>query len=358
VTSPTPDPDPNVRTSPFEELLGQGTASPAHDLGAQESHRPNPTFGTPGHDSAFWQGQQQLPDDCAIKCQQFILEQFRGERVSEMALVHEAREHGWYDQGTKPADVGNLLELHKVPVTHYDHASQFHLANELSQGHKVIVTVESDALWHPNPVLEGLRDVLGIHGAADHAVVVSGIDTRDPMHPRVLVSDPGTGDALKSYPMGQFLEAWRGGDFSMVATKDPAPAKLPEMAHFDYKVGHLAEVAGLPYDQFLKYADHPHAFADAIHQSVELHHDADGQHTLHNPALPEHHGEHGGHHDAADVYHDPMTDHHHHDASHGHPDAGDVGHDPVTDPYHHDASHGHLDATDHPLDDHWHHDMS
>jgi hypothetical protein len=337
VTSPTPDPNSNGWTSPFEELLEQGTASPAHDLGAREASQPNPTFGTPGKDSAFWEGQQHLPDDCAIKCQQFILEQFTGHSVGEGSLVREAVEHGWYapGQGTTPANVGNLLELHGVPVTHYDHASQFHLAQELAQGHKVIVGVESDTLWHHNPLLEGLRDLLGVHGAADHAVVVSGIDTSDPQHVLVQVSDPGTGQALATYPMEQFLEAWRGSDFFMVATHDPAPAHLPEMAHFDYSVGHIAEVAGMPYDQFLEYADHPHAYADAVHQSVELHHDADGQHTLHDPALPEHHGEDGGQLDAADVHHDP-----------------------VTGPHHHDASLDHLDATDHPLDDHWHHDMS
>jgi hypothetical protein len=337
VTSPSPDPNPNVWTSPFEELLEQGTASHAHDLGAREAFQPNPTFGTPGMDSAFWEGQQRLPDDCAIKCQQFILEQFTGQAVGEHTLVREAMEHGWYapGQGTTPANVGNLLELHGVPVTHYQHASQFHLAMELAQGHKVIVGVESDTLWHHNPLLETLRDLLGVHGVADHAVVVSGIDTSDPQHVLVQVSDPGTGQALATYPLEQFLEAWRGSDFFMVATQDPAPAHLPEMAHFDYTVGHIAEVAGLPYDQFLEYADHPGAYADTVHQFVEVPQDGDGHCALHDPAIPGHHGEHMGHQDATDVHHDPVTDSHHHD-----------------------ASLGHMDATDHLPDGHSHHDMS
>jgi hypothetical protein len=321
--------------SPFEALLDQGTASPAHDLGAREVH-PNTTFGTPKTDTACWDGQQQLPDDCAIKCQQFILEQFTGHPVGEGTLVREAMQHGWYapGQGTNPANVGNLLELHGVPVTHYQHASQFHLAQELAKGHKVIVGVESETLWHRNPVLEALRDMLGVHGVADHAVVVSGIDTSDPQHVKVLVSDPGTGQALASYPMEQFLEAWRGSDFFMVATHDPAPAHLPEMAHFDYGAGHIPEVAGMPYDQFLEFADHPHAYGDAVHQFVEHHHDADGHDSHHDPAAHGHAGEHVGHHDAADMLHDPMTDHHHHD-----------------------ASLGHMDATDHLHHDHSHHDM-
>jgi hypothetical protein len=336
VTPPIPDPDPKVWTSPFEEILQRGTASPVLDLGVSEV-RPNPTFGTPDEDRAFWEGKQQLPDDCAIKCQQFILEQFTGHPVSEGTLVREAMENGWYapGHGTRTTDVGNLLELHDVDVTRYEHADQFHLAMELAQGHKVIVGVESDSLWHQNPFLEALRELAGVQGAADHAVVVSGIDTRDPQHVLVQVSDPGTGEALATYPMEQFLEAWHGSDFFMVATQAPAPAHLPEMAHFDYSVGHIAEVAGVPYDEFLGYANHPREYEDAVHQSALTHNDADGQHPLHDPALPDHYGEHLEHHDAADFHHDPLLD-----------------------PHYHDASLGHLDATDHPLDDHWHHDMS
>ena len=340
MTSPNPDPDPKFWTSPFEELLEQGTASPAHDLGAGEAHQPNPTFGTPGQDSAFWEGQQQLPDDCAIKCQQFILEQFTGHTIAEDTLVREAMEHGWYapGHGTTPDNVGNLLQLHGVGVTHYQHASQFHLAMELAQGHKVIVGVESDALWHSNPLLEALRDTLAIHGSADHAVVVSGIDTSDPQHVLVQVSDPGTGQALATYPLEQFLDAWRGSDFFMVATHDPAPADLPEMAHFDYTVGHIPDIAGVPYDQFVAYADHPDTYADAVHQYVE--HDAAGQHAIHDSADPGHHGWHAGHLHTLDAH------------------ALDVHHDLASDPQHHDVSHSDVDIAHHLPDDHSPHDLS
>jgi hypothetical protein len=316
VSSGAPDPDPQVWTSPFEELLDQGKDLPAHRLGA-EVLKPNPTFGTPGADTAFWEGQQQLPDDCAIKCQQFVLEQFTGHAVAEGTLVSEAMEHGWYapGRGTSPEDVGKLLELHGVGITPYLHASQFHLAMELAQGHKVIVGVESDALWNHNPLLEALRDMIGVHGSADHAVVVSGIDTSDPQHVLVQVSDPGTGQPLAGYPLEQFLDAWRGSDFFMVATQDPAPAHLPEMAHFDYVVGHIADVAGQPYDQFMEYSDHPSAYADVVHHYVEQ--DAAGQQALHDPAALGYHGEHAGHLDAVNVHHDLVTDSHNHDASLG-----------------------------------------
>jgi hypothetical protein len=273
---------------------------------------PNPVFGTPHHDITLWDGQQRLPDDCAIKCQQFILEQFTGQHWDENAMVREAFDHGWYEpgKGTPSAAVGNLLELHGVAVHRYEHASQFHLAQELAQGHKVIVGVDSAKLWF---------NAAGIP-VADHAVVVSGIDTHDPLHVNVLISDPGTGQALGNVPLEQFLDAWHGSDFSMVATCEPAPAHLPEMAHFDYDLGHIPTVAGLAYDVFLTYAHHLDALIEVVHHYVETHplfqvdHALFGEHLAHlaidnvsdlHPADFDPHGHMDSHHhdNLADPYH-------------------------------------------------------
>lgn len=232
----------------------------------------NPTFGTPGHDSLFWDGQQSYPDTCAIRCQEFILEQFTGREIDEKLLVQEAFEHGWYRPGwgTNPEDVGKLLELHGIAVNRYQHASIFHLAHELAQGHKVIVAVDAKELWHGNSILEEILDTMGFK-SANHAVVVSGIDTSAPNNVRVILSDPGTGQAVARYPLEQFLDAWRDSNFFMVATRDPAPPLLPEMAHFDYSVGHIPEIAGISYEQFLTFAAQPEAWAQVVHHYVEVH---------------------------------------------------------------------------------------
>jgi hypothetical protein len=310
--------DPLRWVSPFEELLGQsGTvgASPAH------LQAPTSVFGTPGHDAAFWDGPQQLPDDCAIKCQQFILQQFTGQHVDEGFLVNEALAHGWYSPGggTQPVDVGNLLQLHGVGVHRYDHASQFHLAMELAQGHKVIVGVDSAKLSGEDPVLSSIKDALGLSGA-NHAVVVSGIDTSDPQHVRVLVSDPGTGHAVASYPLEQFLDAWRGSDFFLVATNDPAPPHLPEMAHFDYTLGHVQEIADIPYDQFLAYAAHPADWSGVVHHYVEVHHFVHVHH--HFDDAPSMNILHPDDHAIADGHIDPLADHGV-DGKHGYEDFAD-----------------------------------
>lgn len=130
--------------------------------------QPDPVIGTPEQDTTTFDGVRSYDDTCAIRCQEFILEQFTGQEVNEDALVQEARDMGWYapGQGTMPQDVGNLLELHGVPVNQYESATTYDLANELAQGHKVMISVDSGELWNEaeaaieqsDALLEDLQD--------------------------------------------------------------------------------------------------------------------------------------------------------------------------------------------------------
>jgi len=191
---------------------------------------------------------QQHPDTCAIQCQRLILNEF-GKGVTENQLVEEAKESGIYQgQGTSPEDVGKLLESHGLPVNRYDNANVFNLSNELAQGHKVIVGVDSADLWEShNGILHEIFDFFGL-AKADHAVIVSGIDTTDPDHIKVNITDPGTGDVAKSYPIEQFLDAWKGSDFTMVSTALPAPDTSVGMMNFPYDQGHIPMVGHAPYE--------------------------------------------------------------------------------------------------------------
>lgn len=232
--------------------------------------RPDPTIGTPETDVGAWDGKQSYDDTCAIRSQEFILEQFTGQEIAEDALVRQAQESGWYrpGQGTMPEDVGNVLEANGVPVNRYEDASTHDLANELAQGHKVIISVDSGELWgEQNPVVEQVSSVAPVDGA-DHAVVVSGIDTSDPNNLRVVVSDPGTGEAAATYPMDQFVAAWQDSSFFMTATQEPAPSTLPEMQNFDYEAGHIPEVAGMPYDEFAGLENHLQQWMEMLELAI------------------------------------------------------------------------------------------
>jgi 23S rRNA (adenine-N6)-dimethyltransferase len=71
--------------------------------------------------------------------------------------------------------------------------------NELAQGHEVIVGVDADELWHNSSINEKLsnwfNDVFGEQGG-NHALIVAGIDTRDPNNIQVIVKDPGSGGII------------------------------------------------------------------------------------------------------------------------------------------------------------------
>ena len=142
----------------------------------------------------------------------------------------------------------------------------FNLASELAQGHKVIVGVESSELWGQNPILTGIAHFFGIEHA-DHAVIVSSIDTSDPEHPKVIVTDPGTGDVAKSYPLDHFLDAWHGSHFAMVSTDTPAPPTSFGMEHFDYHTGHIPMVGNVPYEAM----EHMNDAAQMEHDPVAAH---------------------------------------------------------------------------------------
>ena len=262
-------------TSIFDRLLGQQgqtftsdpgeptTSPPAAPPSEPESELPvpNSVIGTPDADTRVWQGQQALQDDCAVKAQQFILDQFgvhdpAGQLITEADLVRQAESDGWYrpGHGTPNPDIGNLLQANGVDVTKYEHANVYELTAELAQGHKVIIGVDSGELWNGKPDGKG------------HAIVVSGIDTSDPNNVRVVVSDPGTGESEHRYPLEHFVTAWQSSDFLMVATNEPPPQEqhLPEMANFDYHAGHIHEVAGMPFESFQHFASDPGQFARVL----------------------------------------------------------------------------------------------
>ncbi len=161
-----------------------------------------------------------------IRCQEFIIRQYTGISLSENFLIDEARANGWYndDRGTRPSDIGKLLELHGIPVRRYTDASSRQLATELGSGHRIIVGAESHDGWNQNPILADIHHRLGL-GTSD-PIVVSRVDPGEPGPENVVVIAPGMGGAAAHYPMEQFLGAWNEHGFFMVAAQGPPPFEL------------------------------------------------------------------------------------------------------------------------------------
>lgn len=202
------------------EELGQWDPSDIYSPWASHSDHGH-VIGTPEQDASHWV-HQTTPFTCAVVSQQMILNQF-GIDVSEAQLVYDATSHGWLSaNGTSPSDAGQLLEFYGVHCHSYQGADIESLLSELAHGHKVIVGVDGGELLKQDWFFEDWFNPNG----ADHAVVVTGLDMRDPSHPMVVLNDPGhPHGAGATYPLDEFLDAWADSGQMYIAT-DIAPGEL------------------------------------------------------------------------------------------------------------------------------------
>ena len=189
---------------------------------------------------------QGYDDTCAIRSQEIILRDF-GIEISQEQLIAESQIHGWYDgNGTSLDNIGNLLELHGIGLEKYSDGSVVDLVNNLAQGKRIIVGVDSGELWNSG-FFEDLEDVV-LGDRPDHALIVAGIDCERGV---VVLTDPGTGHVAKSYPLEQFLDAWADSGHFMIATDQPAPATASGMTNFDYERRHITFIGDMSYEDWL-----------------------------------------------------------------------------------------------------------
>ncbi len=203
-------------------------------------------YGEPAHNTVSVDILQTYKDTCAIKAQQLVLQR-HGIHVTEDQMVKVAIEHGWYEpgHGTSMDNVGRLLEYYGVPMHQYAGGNICNVVNELALGHDVIMSVDSGELWHPGGK-EKLEDLLNPYGA-DHALIVSGVNTDDPKNVKVIVTDPGSGDVCREYSLAQFVDAANDSHFFMVTTDNPSPGIFDS---FGLGIDHLPVIGDMTYGYF------------------------------------------------------------------------------------------------------------
>lgn len=193
-----------------------------------KSHR---IFGEEGTDNGTEYNpyiQQAYDNTCAIRSQQIIMRDY-GVDISEQDLRDIALEHGWYSPkgGTVASDVGNLLDLAGIHCHQSTNNTVYDLVSELSQGHRVIVGVDSGELWSKTFIgksFEKVEDMMGM-SHADHALIVAGVDVNanNPKDIKIVLTDPGTGDLRIEYKLKDFMDAWKDSKCFMVSTEEAAP---------------------------------------------------------------------------------------------------------------------------------------
>ena len=184
---------------------------------------------------------QYYKDSCAFQSQSIVLKDY-GINVSQEELMEVAKAQGWYVEGHgTPLDkVGKLMEHYDVPTTFTEGNNVFNLTNELAQGHRIIVTVDSGELWHKG-IFQNIKDVV-IGDTPNHALVVVGVDTTNPDDVKVIVTDPGNGNLQMAYSEKQFVDAWKDSNCFMAAT-DISPEEF--INHVPPT--HMEQFAGIPY---------------------------------------------------------------------------------------------------------------
>lgn len=199
---------------------------------------------------------QGYSDTCAINAQKIILDAF-GKSFTEEELIQQAKENGLYTEGkgTSLDNMGELLNLNDCPCTNYVFGNVADLTRALAEGKMVMMAVDSGELWTESKSLIGrvwekIEDFIPFINGTDHALLVTGIDARDPNNVLVVVTDPGSGDLNKTYPIEQFVDAAKDSLFFMTVTDNPRPHVFD--SYVQGNVHNLPQIGALTYEDFIK----------------------------------------------------------------------------------------------------------
>ncbi|MBN1659135.1 MAG: hypothetical protein JXA93_12060 [Anaerolineae bacterium] len=211
-TSEVPGPaDSSAESPPLDEELSESSLEPEPPSDASEYR----IVGDPEGDAQYyyWQGPE---PHCAIVAQDGILQKMTGESPGQDALLAEAREKGWYDNGTHQADVGKHLDTRGIPTREWPNSDMNALLAEIEQGHPVIACVDAGCLWEDGAHLDEGHAVWVTGLQVDHAGKVVGVFLNDSGRP-----DDG-GDRVDA---AVFESAWSKLDHSLITIEGAAPAR-------------------------------------------------------------------------------------------------------------------------------------
>lgn len=185
-------------------------------------------IGDPDRQVFYWEMQAE-PNNCSVVAELMIIRQF-GYELSQERANFIAKLNGWYYPsrgGTPLRDIGNLMSKYGISSHTQIQANLQDLIHELKAGHGVIVGIRSvQPQRRPSyTAIEPSPDSIGgFDERQNHAVLVTGIDTSDPIFPKIIINDPGAVDgAGKACSIEQFLDEWRAGGLFYVATDAPLP---------------------------------------------------------------------------------------------------------------------------------------
>lgn len=173
-------------------------------------------YGDPAAAAPYWRYQHQ--EDCGLMAVADVVGQITGREPSQIGIelrgvftkseVHRGSIYSF--DGTSPEDLVVLLGKYGVQSDLTTGNTMQALEQDLADGHKVIAALNAETIWN-YPQGKGQRT------EADHAVVVTGVDTRtDVVH----LNDSGTPAGRdEQIPMATFTQAWATSNNLLIVTQ-------------------------------------------------------------------------------------------------------------------------------------------
>ena len=162
-------------------------------------------YGNPQAAAPYWR--YQIGEDCGLMAVADVVGQVTGKEPSQVGIelrgvfTRSEVHHGgvYFFDGTSPQDMVLLLGKYGVQSQLTTGNTLQGMEQELAGGRRVIAAINAETIWN-YPQGQGQRT------NADHAVVVTGVDTRNNI---VHLNDSGTPNGRnEQIPLATFTRAW------------------------------------------------------------------------------------------------------------------------------------------------------
>ncbi|UQX12238.1 C39 family peptidase [Candidatus Mycobacterium methanotrophicum] len=173
-------------------------------------------YGDPEAAATYWRYQHQ--EDCGLMAIADVVGQLTGHEPTQVGIelrgiFTPSESHGgdvYFFDGTSPEDMVMLLRKYGIQSDLTTGNSMGTIEDDLSGGHKVIAALNAETIWNYPPG-QGQRT------QADHAVVVTGVDTGTNI---VHLNDSGTPNGRdERIPLDTFTQAWSTSDNLLIVTQ-------------------------------------------------------------------------------------------------------------------------------------------
>ena len=174
-------------------------------------------YGNPQAAASWWRYQHQ--EDCGLMAVADVVGQLTGKEPTQAGIEmrgvftrsHAHRGDIYFFDGTSPQDMVVLLQKYGIQSDLTTGNTMPGLEQDLAGGHKVIAALNAETIWN-YPAGKGDRT------QPDHAVVVTGVDTRNNV---VHLNDSGTPSGRdEQIPMATFDQAWSTSNNLLIVTRE------------------------------------------------------------------------------------------------------------------------------------------